>query len=129
MFSSNACCFRKGQLKQLGREREKQKHFIQAKTLEKIRANQNENNNKKKLPENPTPYPFIYHFSRKRYPFRIPSISDERCPFHKPFLELCIPFECCKCTVFHIEINLKNSLYTDVVLFFFSFLPPCSGGQ
>ena len=30
---------------------------------------------------------------------------------------------------FYIEINLKNSLYTDVVLFFFSFLPPYTGGQ
>ena len=25
-------------------------------------------------PQGPTPYPFIYHFSRKKYPFRIPSI-------------------------------------------------------
>ena len=45
----------------------------------------------KKNPENPTPYPFIYHFSRKRYPFRIPSISDKWCHFHIPCLELCIP--------------------------------------
>ena len=71
----------------------KQKHFIQAKTLEKIYANQNEN---KKPPENPTPYPFIYHFSRKRYPFHIPSISDKWCPSHIPCLEFCIPFDCCK---------------------------------
>ena len=100
MFSSDACCFRNGQLKQLndGEGWEKQKHFIQAKTLEKIHANQNEN--KKENPENPTPHPFIYHFSRKRYPFRIPSISDKWCPFHKPCLELFIPFDCCKCTVF-----------------------------
>ena len=47
-------------------------------------------------PHSPTPYPFIYHFSRKRYPLRIPSI-DKWCPFHIPCLELCIPF---KCTVF-----------------------------
>ena len=33
----------------------------------------------------PTPYPFIYHFSRKRYPFRIRSI-DKWYPFHIPFL-------------------------------------------
>ena len=39
-------------------------------------------------PRGPTTYPFMYHFSRKRYPFDIPS------------LELCIPFNCCKCTVF-----------------------------
>ena len=36
----------------------------------------------------PTPYHFIYHFLRKRY------------PFHVPCLELCIPFNCCqKCVV------------------------------
>ena len=131
MFSSDACCFRNGQLKQLndGEGWGKQKHFIQAKTLEKIRANQKT----KKTPENPTPYPFINHFSRKRYPFHIPSISDKWCPLQIPCLELCIPFDCCKSMhcffFFYIEINLKNSLYTDVVLFFFSFLPPCTGGQ
>ena len=40
MFSSDACCFRNGQLKQLndGEGWEKQKHFIQAKTVEKIHA-------------------------------------------------------------------------------------------
>ena len=47
----------------------------------------------------PTTYPFIYHFSRKRYPFRIPSI-DKWYSFLIPCLELCIPFNCCKCTVF-----------------------------
>ena len=46
MFSSVACSFRNGQLKQLddGERWEKQKHFIQAKTLEKIYANQNAGN-------------------------------------------------------------------------------------
>ena len=37
-------------------------------------------------PRNPTSYPFIYHFWRKRYPFRIPSI-DNWYPFHIPSLE------------------------------------------
>ena len=48
MFSSDASCFRNGQLKQLkdGEGWEKQEHFIQAKTLEKIHANQNENKTK-----------------------------------------------------------------------------------
>ena len=32
-------------------------------------------------PRAPTPYSFIYHFSQKRYPFRIPSI-DKWYPFH-----------------------------------------------
>ena len=103
-----------------------QKHFKQAKTsktLEKIHANQNEN---KETPENPTLYRFIYHFSRKRYPFRIPSISDKWCHFHIPCLELCIPSVF---FFFYIEVNLKHSLYTDVVSFFFSFLPPYTGGQ
>ena len=46
MFSSVACSFRNGQLKQIddGEGWEKQKHFIQAKTLEKIYANQNAGN-------------------------------------------------------------------------------------
>ena len=38
-------------------------------------------------------------FSRKRYPFRIPSI-DKWYLFHIPGLELCIPFNCRKCSVF-----------------------------
>ena len=42
---------------------------------------------------------FTYHFSRKRYPFRIPS-TDKWYSFHIPCLELCIPFNFCKCTVF-----------------------------
>ena len=77
----------------------------------------------KKTPENPTPYPFIYHFTKK-------------VPLSTPCLELCILFDCCKSMhcfsfffFFYIEINLKNSLYTDVVLFFFSFLPPDTGSQ
>ena len=37
-----------------------------------------------------TLYPCIYHFRRKRHPFHIPS------------LELCVPFNCCKYTLFKI---------------------------
>ena len=47
----------------------------------------------------PTPYPFTYYFSRKRCPFRKPS-TDKWYPFNIPYLELCIPFNCCKCAVF-----------------------------
>ena len=36
---------------------------------------------------NPTPYPFIYHFLRKRYPFRIPS-TGKWYPFYITCLEL-----------------------------------------
>ena len=53
--------------------------------------------------------PFIHHFSRKRYPFHLPSISDKWCPFHIPCLELCIPFDCCK------------SMHCFLFLFFFFF--------
>ena len=35
------------------------------------------------LPQGPTPYPFMHHFSRKRYPFRIPSI-EKWYSFHIP---------------------------------------------
>ena len=41
----------------------------------------------------PTPYPFIYHFSRKRYPFRITSV-DKWYPFYigiNPKIE-CFPY-------------------------------------
>ena len=53
------------------------------------------------LPRVPTPcsYPFMYHFSQKRYPFHVPSINKWY-PFHIPCLELFIPFNCCKGTVF-----------------------------
>ena len=59
----------------------------------------------------PTSYPFTYHFWRKRYPFCIPSI-DKWYPFNTPCLELCISFNCCKCTVFWIEINHKNRTFS-----------------
>ena len=45
------------------------------------------------------PLPFICYFSGKRYPFRTPSI-DKWNPFQIPCLELCIPLNRCKCTVF-----------------------------
>ena len=40
-------------------------------------------------------YQPLYHFSQKRYPFRISSI-DKWYPFHIPCLELWIPFNRCK---------------------------------
>ena len=54
--------------------------------------------------------PFVCHFSRKRYPFHIPSI-DKLYPFHIPCLELCIHFNCCKWAVFQIWINRKNRTF------------------
>ena len=56
-------------------------------------------------PQGPTSYPFIYHFSQKRYSSCIPSI-DKWCPFHLPCLELCIPFNCC---AVHCHLN-RNQL-------------------
>ena len=38
-------------------------------------------------------------YSTTKVPLRIPSI-DKWCPFHIPCVELCIPFDCCKFTVF-----------------------------
>ena len=38
-------------------------------------------------------------FLQKRFPFRILSI-DKWYPFHMSCLELCIPFDCRKCTVY-----------------------------
>ena len=63
-------------------------------------------------PGGPTPNPFYTnHFSQKRYSFRIPSI-DKWYPFHIPCLELCIHFNCCKCTVFSVGINHKNKTFS-----------------
>ena len=70
MFSSDACCFRNGQLKQLndGEGWEKQKHFIQAKTLEKLHANQNQNIKKKLQKIQPLTLLYII-FHEKGTPF------------------------------------------------------------
>ena len=67
MFSSDACCFRNGQLKQFndGEGWGKQKHFIQAKTLEKIHANQNEN---KKTSRKSNPLTLYIPFFTKKVP-------------------------------------------------------------
>ena len=73
----------------------KAKHFIQAKTLEKIHT-LTRMKTKKKL-QKIQPLTLLYTiFHEKRYPFHIPSISDKWCPFHIPCLELCIPVDCCK---------------------------------
>ena len=76
----------------------------------------------------PTPYPFLYHFSRKRFPFRMPSI-DKWHPFHITSLELCIPFNFCNCTVFQIEINHKkrtvqSRLFKAIKFIFLALLGP-----
>ena len=62
-------------------------------------------------PWGPTSYSFIYHFSWKRYRFHIPFI-DKWHPFPIPCLELCIPFNCCECTVFLTGINQKSRAFS-----------------
>ena len=58
----------------------------------------------------PLSYPFIYHFWQKRYPFRIhvPKSVDKCHTFHLLSLELCIPLNCCECTVFKKWTNQKT---------------------
>ena len=41
----------------------------------------------------------------------IPSI-DKWCSFHELFIELCIPINCCKWTVFKIRINHKTRMFS-----------------
>ena len=57
---------------------------------------------------NHLPFFMPFFFSRKRYPFRIPSI-EKWCPFHIPCLEVCIPFNC---TVLWIGINHKTRTFS-----------------
>ena len=59
---------------------------------------------------NPTPYPFIHHFSRKRYPFRISSI-DKWYPSHIPCLKLCISFNCAKAPSFKKKSIPKKNIF------------------
>ena len=100
MFSSDSCCFRNGQLKQLNDEEgwEKQKHFIQAKTLEK---NSCKPELKQKKQQKIQPLTLLYTiFHEKGTPFRKSSITEKWFPFHIPYLELRIPFDCFKCIFF-----------------------------
>ena len=59
------------------------------------------------------PLSFYVQFFTKKNLFRIPSI-DKLYPFHVPCLELCISFNCCKCTAFWIGINRKNRTFSQV---------------
>ena len=64
--------------------------------------------------QSPTPFTFIYHFSRKRYPFRIPSSIDKWYPFHIPCLELSIPFTAVNALylILNRPINRKNRTFS-----------------
>ena len=72
-------------------------------------------------PQGPTPYPFIYQepitwytmFDRKGTPSY--SFCWQLYPFHMPIcLELCIPLNSCKCTVFKIWTNHKTRPFTQL---------------
>ena len=65
--------------------------------------------NEEALLWDPTPYPSVYHFWQKTYPFWTASI-DKWYPFHN--LEFCIPFNCCKCTLFKIWIDHKTRTFS-----------------
>ena len=39
-------------------------------------------------------------FDNKGATFKLKTFIDKCCSFHKPSLELCVPFNCCKCAVF-----------------------------
>ena len=60
-----------------------------------------------------TPFPFMYHFSRKSYPFRIPS-SDKWYHFHIPCLELSTPFTAVNALylILNRPINRKNRTFS-----------------
>ena len=72
-------------------------------------------------PENPTPRLTLLYtiFHEKGTPFN--TLFRTLYPFWLLYINALF--------FLNIEINIKNSLYTDVVLFFFSFLPPYTGGQ
>ena len=59
----------------------------------------------------PTPYPFISHFFTKKVPpFVYPLLTNGT--LHIPCSELCIPFNCYKCTVFKEWLNLKARTFS-----------------
>ena len=59
------------------------------------------------------PLPFHIPFYGEKVPFPVSSI-DKWCPFHKLSLKLCITFNCCKCIVFKIRINLKPRTFSQL---------------
>ena len=56
---------------------------------------------------------FYIPFFTKRYPFRL-HFFDKWYPYHTPCLELCIPFNCCKCTVTQSQNRTFSRLYTAI---------------
>ena len=56
------------------------------------------------------PYTPLYTIFDRKIP-RIHPV-DQCCPFHIPSLELYIPSNCCKCTIFKIWINHKTRTFS-----------------
>ena len=87
----------------------KANHFIQAKTLGKKNSRKS------------NPLPFYIHFSRKRYPFHIPSISDKWYPFQylvQNFVSLLTAVN--QCTVFlHRNQSQKQPVHRRCFIFLF----------
>ena len=85
------------------------KRCIQAKTLEKIHANQNENKTKNTSRKSNPRLTLLYTiFHEKGTPFN--TLFRTLYPFWLLYINALL--------FFYIEINLKNSLYTDVIFLF-----------
>ena len=65
-------------------------------------------------PNCPTPCAFMDYWRTRNY-LRIPSV-DKWYPLHVPGLELYIPFNCYKCTIFEIWINHKARTFSGLFL-------------
>ena len=63
------------------------------------------------FPSRFNPSPFYIHFWQQRCPFRIPSINNWNGTPFTCSLALCIPFNCCKCTIW-IWINHKSTSFS-----------------
>ena len=66
-------------------------------------------------PHGLTPYPFIPPFLTERYPFVYLSLTNGTPLTYLPSLELCIPFKCCKYTVFEIWINHQTRTFSGLL--------------
>ena len=51
-------------------------------------------------------------FHEKGTPFIYLLLTNSWYPFHIPHLELCIPFNCCKCIVIYMGVNKKNRMFS-----------------
>ena len=60
---------------------------------------------------NPLPFLTYAIFHEKGTPF-VYLLLKKWYPFHTSCLELCVPFNCCKCTFFKIGINDKNRTFS-----------------